>query len=175
MYRDSAFPRAYDQWLEEATKIVDEYGYSDQSDDPVIREEPYFFSRGEPGKPEDSWRALQRLADEVNWRCFVVSKTVYFMSENRLIRSSVRAEVNDRTPGVIRISADFDSGKKLGEVEVIAQIGRWAAPPGTVVRLTDLGPLNGRWFVDTVERNLFETDGTITLTQAASEAARTSS
>ena len=126
----SAHPRAYDQWLEEATKIVEEYGYSEGDDDLVVREEPYFFSRGEPDKPENSWDALQRLADEVNWRCFVVSKTVYFVSETHLMRSSARANINDRTPGLIAIGADYDAGKKIGEIDIVAQIGRWARASG---------------------------------------------
>ena len=30
----------------------------------------YEFRRGEPGKPEDSWTAIQRLAEEVRWHAF---------------------------------------------------------------------------------------------------------
>ena len=161
----SAFPRAYDQWQAEAERIVAVYGYAESNDVVITRNEPFFFSRGEEGEeePEDTWTALQRLAKEVNWRCFVVSGSLYFISEDQLIASAPRAEVNDKAPGVIGINADFDSGQELGDIEVVAQIGRWSAPPGTIVRVTELGPLNGKWIVNDIRRSLFRSDGTISL------------
>jgi len=42
-------------------------------------------------------------------------------------------------------------------------MGRWAAPPGSVVEIKDHGPWDGRWLVNDVTRSLFKSDGEVTL------------
>jgi cell wall-associated NlpC family hydrolase len=42
-------------------------------------------------------------------------------------------------------------------------MGRWAAPPGSLIKLKDMGPWTGRWLVNDVTRGLFDSKGTITL------------
>lgn len=157
------FRTLYDKWREESKKIVNVFGYASSEDETVIREDSYIFSRGTPDEKENSWECLQRLAEEVNWRCFSVSGTIYFISDEHLFRSSTRATIHDGTPGVLGIEANYDSGQEVGEINVRCQLSRWGAPPGSVVKVTRLGPLNGKWLVHSIYRSLFERDGDVVL------------
>jgi hypothetical protein len=115
---------------------------------------PYEFHRGLPGKRETSWEALQRLASEVGWRCFVVAGVVYFISEEQLFMSRSRAEISFDTPGLISIDpgSDWDAGKTVAQLQLTVAADRWGFPPGSIIALRDLGTFNGRWLVHTVDR-----------------------
>jgi hypothetical protein len=115
---------------------------------------PYHFTRGLPGKRETSWEALQRLASEVGWRCFVVAGVVYFISEEQLFMSRSRAEISFDTPGLISIDpgSDWDAGKTMAQIQLTVAADRWGFPPGSIIALRDLGTFNGRWLVHTVDR-----------------------
>lgn len=173
----------YAKWQNEAERIVLEFGKYDANAADVNAQwsaeattGDYEFYRGLPpnttarkqkygGKwgKENSWACLQRLAQEVAWRSFFVSGTFYFLSEGNLFKSTPVATITEDTDGVIAIDGDYDEGKKNGQVTITAMIGRWAAPPGSIVTLKDMGPWNGRWLVNTVRRSLFDRQGTIIL------------
>jgi cell wall-associated NlpC family hydrolase len=127
---------------------------------------PYQFTRGLPGKRETSWETLQRLAEEVGWRCFVVGGVVYFISEEQLFMSRARAEIGIDLPGLVSLEADWDDGKVVKQITLTVDAGRWAFRPGSIIALRDLGPLNGRWLVHTIDRpSLFDPATEITLTK----------
>lgn len=127
----------------------------------TIRKEP---GSGKPSYVrEDDWACLQRLAQEVQWRCFPVSGTVYFVNDPWLFQSQPMMTLSDQADGVDSIDGDYDVGKKTAQLTVSCRIGRWQAPPGSVVELEDLGPLNGRWLVTTISRPIFSASGTVTL------------
>lgn len=126
----------------------------------------YEFSRGQPGQREDTWTALKRLAEEVRWRCFVVAGTIYFVSDEYLMRSRPLMRVSQDTIGVNYVDFDLDSGKKVQTCTVTCRIDRWAAPPGSVITVFNMGPADGRWLVQSVRRSIFDAEGTIELRRA---------
>jgi cell wall-associated NlpC family hydrolase len=128
---------------------------------------PYQFRRGGTGGvPEDSWTCLQRLAQEVNWRCFAQAGAVYFASDATLMRTQPQMKLTEDSPGVATINFDLDSGKPLAEATITCRAARWAGAPGTVVVLSGLGPADGNWLVSNVRRNLYQADATITIKRA---------
>ena len=159
----SAFPRAYNDWLTEGQDIVEEYGAGDDVGEDVERTIPYVFTRGQPGEPEDTWTALGRLAEEVGWRRFMVAGACYFMSDQELLRSSPRATISEDSDGVNSIDCDYEHGTRHGHVTVKANLRRWGAPPGSVLKIRELGPLNGKWLVESIRHGLFTDEGTVEL------------
>jgi cell wall-associated NlpC family hydrolase len=113
--------------------------------------------------PENSWNCMQRLANDVNWRAFCVSGTIYFVSDHWLFKSMPFMTISEDSPGIDWIDCDYDEGKPRATVTVTAHLHRWAAPPGSTVEISDMGILDGKWLVDTVSRSIFDTVGTITL------------
>jgi hypothetical protein len=114
---------------------------------------------------EDSWTAIQRLASEVNWRCFVVGNSVYYMSEPDLYARRPRYEVRPSNPAVLEFSYDVDWGKPTSEATLTVALERWGAPPGAVVVVAGYGPPDGRWLVSQVSRDWFAPTAEITLIQ----------
>jgi hypothetical protein len=181
--QQSAFPERYAKWRTEAEHAVNAYfGYDDPTTPPNdIDQEPTsgsdgnlgFFTRGlirtRNGHKirirESDWACLLRLAKEVQWRAFEVSGTIYFCSDGHLFQSAPRMTLSETSDGVEFINYEWDTGKRNATVTLTCRIGRWQAPPGSVVALTDSGPLDGRWLVATTARPLFSADGTITLSK----------
>ncbi len=134
---------------------------------PEVRtEKPYEFAVGPPDGPrgENYWEALQRLAADVNWRCFEVGGRIHFVSEDDLFAAAPRATIRPGSPGVERISmVDFLRGRRVQEVEIQARAGRWAAPPGSTVEFEKCGPIDGKWLVVSIERPVFSSLATITV------------
>lgn len=181
----SGFPNAYGQWLGEAQNFVDAYGApggdalanqasSNAQQNYGIAEGRYHFYRGIPPtrknggwQPESSWACIQRLAQEVNWDAFFVSDTFYYLSEDSLFKSKPRAILSEDSEGVDDIDcSSYDPNKKVAEVTVNLRMGRWIIPPGSIVKLEKCGPCNGRWLVTTIERDMFNPSGTLTLNKA---------
>jgi len=180
----SAYPQAYAAWRVEAERLVTAYGIAggDNSNDGDTADanqqrrleiaagtDKMQFMRGKPkskinpkGEREDSWSCLQRLADEVNWRCFEVSGVIYFISEPWLFRSAPRVHLSEESEGVDWIDFDYDTGKKNAQIDITARVERWAAPPGSTVAVVDSGVINGRWLVTDIQRSLFDPKATIT-------------
>lgn len=105
---------------------------------------------------------MNRLASEVQWRAFCVSGTMYFVSEKWLFTSKPFMVISEDTPGIDWIDYDFDEGKAVGTVTVTAHLSRWSAPPGSLIRVVNMGPIDGNWLVNDVDRSLFDTIATIT-------------
>jgi hypothetical protein len=125
---------------------------------------PYQFRRGgTDGSREDTWTCLQRLASEVNWRCFCTAGQVWFISEDRLLQAARKTLISETTLGVTNIDFEIDSGKVRDEATVTCHARRWATPPGSLVELSGCGPGNGLWLVSDIRRGLFDAEATITL------------
>jgi hypothetical protein len=177
--QNSGTPNAYGPHRNEAERIVTAYGESaDFANDNAMQSfggtaADYEFYRGVPpalglhnwGR-ENSWTCIQRLASEVNLRAFFVSGTFYYISEIDLMKSKPAAIISEDTKGVEDISGNYDTGKTGSDLRVTARMGRWAAPPGSVIQIKEMGPWNGRWLVANVQRSLFDSLGTITLKKA---------
>lgn len=179
----SAYPERYGVWRAEAEHTINAYFGLDDSTSPAandIDQDPAtgdgnlgFFVRGRPKTinghrkviRESNWACLQRLAQEVQWRCFCVSGTVYFCSDGHLFQSQPRMTISEDTDGVDWIDYQWDTGKKNATVTVQCRVSRWQAPPGSVVAIEKSGPINGRWLVTGISRSVFNTAATVTLTK----------
>jgi hypothetical protein len=164
----SAYPERYDQVAEEAQAWIDAYGGASGTDTGgadagATYRRRYEFSRGKPGEREDSWTAIQRLAEEVQWRAFMDAGTLYFVSEDLLMKSRARYTMTEGTDGVNWIDFDVDQGKVSSEVRVSCRTELFDIRVGSVVAIREMGIADGRWLVATVRRPLFEPDTELTL------------
>ena len=188
----SAFPQAYDQWRTEAERTVSAFGVtggdtsssSDQATANTMEFTDIFLEGGDGGesfqftrgqfsqdssgqqkvKREDTWDCTARLADEVGWRRFMVAGAFYFVSEPYLFKSRPRFVIgHEFDEGIISIDFSYDTGQHDATVKVTALAARWAAPPGTVVMIENMGVINGRWLVVKVNRSLFSPIAILTL------------
>lgn len=151
----------YAQWEDEARNTV--HAFQGSGSESFTRTKPYMFTRGRKGKREDSWTAANRLADEVNWRCFVTGKRAwYFESEPNLFKSRPRIKITRDHPAVMAVSADLDKGKRVKTLTVRARYKRWTAPVGSVAIVEGYG-VDGRWLIESIERSAFSSEADITL------------
>jgi hypothetical protein len=154
----------YGQWQRESERTVAAFqgtgaGSSGASEWQAKR---YQFTRN---SDESSWQAMQRLAQEVGWRLFVVGNSVYFMSEQALYARRPRYEVQPDNPAVLDLSYDVDWGKAVSEASLTVALDRWGAAPGSVITLDGWGPPDGRWLVVSVSRDWFSPTATVSLKQ----------
>ncbi len=168
----SGFPDRYDVYSKQADAILDAYtgGVVDRS----TYFAPYEYMVGAPDGPngENYWDALQRLAtdDDRGWRAFEVANTIFFAGEADLFRGRPRALLSEYTDGVLGIDFGANDTKVVSECVVSCYADMWAAPPGSVVLLEEMGPANGRWLVADIDRkDLFDDLTTITLRKPAEE------
>lgn len=130
------------------------------------RDGKYEFSRGQGSTKESSWTAIQRLARDVNWRAFVVFGVLYFIKDDKLFLADPLMVLSEATPGVNWIDYRLDTGHDANEATIECRAGVWVAPPGTIVKLEDSGPADGKWLVTTISRpDLFSPETTIELRQ----------
>lgn len=167
----SGVPNAYDIFADEAQDWLDAYGGASGVDTggsgtAAPGRKRYEFARGEPGKREDSWTCIQRLAQEVNWRAFMDQGTLYFVSQDRLIAARASYVVSEDTDGVNWIDFDIDQGKAISEASVSARTDLFDVRIGSVMAVRDMGRADGRYIVTDVRRSLFSTDTDITLKRA---------
>jgi cell wall-associated NlpC family hydrolase len=132
----------------------------------------YYFYRGIPPtrnrgwwRREDNWTCIKRLADEVGWRAFFISGVFYYLTDDDLLKTQPIATVTEESKGVMGIGFDYDVGKPAATVDIPCQVGLWLAPPGSVIVIDDLGPITGRWLVNTFARSLFESNADVNLTK----------
>lgn len=175
----SMYPSRYDEYRQEAERFVNAYqggGLGGVGGDT----RPYEFARG---KNENSWDAVGRLAQEVNWRRFVRKGRLWYVSEAYLFRQKPVLVVREGVDGVDWIDFDVDmhSRRLVAECRVQARADRWAALPGMVALVRDAGPATGRWLVSSIRKSLFDDAVEVTLRkpvppkpEPAPEAARSS-
>lgn len=186
----SGFPNAYGQYQPEAEAIVNNYGVtggdgvSSKAAAAANNQKPgaqtpvadvstgYFFTRGsintvKSGQriltKENSWQCMNRLAQEVNWRCFCISSAIYFISDVYLFASKSYMLISEDSPGIDWIDYDFDEGKRVATLDITAHLGRWSAPPGSTLTVFGMGDIvDGKWLVQDVSRSVYESTATIT-------------
>lgn len=110
---------------------------------------------------ENTWDALDRLAQEVNWTRFVVGDKLFFLPEKELMEGPVDFVLREGSPEVDNIDFDFDIGKPVATLTATVRADRWKVPPGACVRVPDLGPAEGRWLVTEVSGSLFSAFRTV--------------
>lgn len=128
-------------------------------------------------KGENSWDAIQRLAQEdsggsdsagnplpLGWRAFFVGNRFYWISEQHLFQSRSYMTISEDSPGVDNIDYEYDRGHPVSELTVTCRARFWAAPPGSVVTVKDMGiQVDGKWLVYTITRKRGDLNTTITL------------
>lgn len=157
----NADPNVYAQWRKEAEQILTEYGEKGigaKHSQSYVKE--YDFHVGPPDGPkgENYWEASERLAKEVNWRRFALGNTIYFVKDSDLMGRKPVAEFSEDSEGIEEINGTIDSGLPISEAIVKCRASRWWAPPGSIIKVKDTGPFNGRWLVFSIWRNLFSTE-----------------
>lgn len=123
----------------------------------------------EPGGGDDWWTGIQRLAEEIQWRAFVVGGVFYLASDAALMRHARRWIISEATRGVDSIDWSIDEGIAASTATVHAQAERWAAPPGSVVSVRNEGPASGLWIVQSIRRPLSSVQTEITLVRPREE------
>jgi hypothetical protein len=170
----SSGAKSYGRWTSEARDTVNAYlgadakGYRGSTDRVGnVKTAKYEFTRGNPDNPdqaESSWDALQRLAQEVNWRCYAYRGTVYFVSDDELISHTPIDVIRESDPGVTVIDFDYDVGQDAQSVGITCTAERWGAAPGSVVQIAGLGPMaSGSWLVSDISRSMFDPMATVTV------------
>jgi hypothetical protein len=156
----------YAPWEREARAAVKAWGGPTAEGDAGTttggKAKAYQYTRN---KDEDSWTAIQRLAVEVGWRCFMVGQAAYFMSEQDLFGRRARYQLTPDSPALLEFTYDVDWGRPVSEASMTVALDRWGAPPGSVVLLDGFGPPDGRWLVTGVQRDWFTPTAEISLKQ----------
>jgi hypothetical protein len=168
--RSGAGASYYAQWESEAKNTLSLWGTSDVSGvdggtatATFSQVDPYLFRRGTDQGAEDSWTCMQRLSQEVNWRCWMVDNTLYYENDNTLAASIPYATISEQTDGIEAIDYDVDTGKTVSECTVTAQVLRWEARPGSCIVIENEGIVDGRWIIWQTEHVLGLNTATITL------------
>jgi hypothetical protein len=172
----SAYPTRYDERRNEAQRWLDAYGGSGAGGNNPEADAAstsggssygsYQYARE---KDEDSWTCIQRLAGEVNWRCFMLGRALYYMSEEDLFRRQVAYKVTPDDPAIIDFDFDVDWGKTTSELQLRVVLARWKCPPGSIVQVSGYGPADGRWLVASWRRDYFNPIADVTLRQPSRE------
>jgi hypothetical protein len=108
---------------------------------------------------ETYWDAMQRLAEEVNWRCFEANGIVFF-ADDFALRDAQEPQmvVRKGDPGIDWVGFDYDYGKPVGTAKIYGRVKTWAAPPGTVVEVEEQGPVDGAYLVSEIDTPLIVPD-----------------
>lgn len=115
---------------------------------------PYEFSRGDANQRESTWEAARRLADEVQWRWFARGGELWLASDGFLINRAPRARLNEFTPGVVKLSFEYETRSRAAEASLQVISRRYSFLPGDVIELADEGAGSGKWLVISTRRTL---------------------
>jgi hypothetical protein len=139
----------YGPYVDEGRRWVEAYGGSTGISVSVPQRFPF-----EVKKKETFWKAMTRLADEVNWALFEVNGAIYYEPETYLVQSQSRVLVKRGAAGIEDIGFDYDTGKPINTVNVKARSNDWVAPPGAVATVHGRGPADGDYLVANIKAPL---------------------
>lgn len=164
----SAFPDRYAKWASEAEAAVTAYmgaGEADNVTAPASSGGSYEFRRGGlSGEREDTWESTGRLAEEVQWRRFIVGDVFYFTTDQELLRSQPVLVAEEGQRGIDWIDYTIDIGEPVSTATLEGLATGMVSEPGTVVEIRGSGPADGRWLVSEWTRDIFSPQATTTLT-----------
>jgi hypothetical protein len=155
----------YGPWVNEATHWLDVYRGSDNDFAPgqsKYYRKQYRYHRD---KGENSWDAIKRLADEVQWRAFPIGRAMMYSSDTDLFRRKVAETVNKGDPRLLEFNWDMDWNKNPNECTMTVALHSWSAYPGTCIMVDGFGGPDGRWLVTEVSRDWFDSTAEITIKQ----------
>lgn len=113
---------------------------------------------------EDTWTCISRVMGEIGWRVYAHRGTVFIYPDSVLI-SKVPYLLDEGSAAVLSIDFDFDTGLRAAQATVHVQADVHDISPGQPIRLRKLGPADGDWLVDTIERQLGSTVVSLSLTR----------
>jgi hypothetical protein len=169
---DASGAAFYDRYIGEAHKMMRAYhggslSTSTRTDTSleVTVQKPFPFARG---KNENSWAAIQRLAQEVNFRAFVRQGVLWYVSEEFLFNQAPQLDVVEGEDGIDEVTFAIDVGAKnlVTELQTTARANRWTVLPGMVAMVHKQGAADGRWIVHQAERPLDDPQVTVTLNKS---------
>lgn len=158
----------YDAWRAEAKRTLAAYGgvSTKSGGTTVVVEKAFQFTRG---RNEDSWDAIQRLADEVNWRAFIRKGVLWYLSDEALMGQEPALVAHEPEPGekfngihrILVPGIDLGARDVTADLTIIADVERTAVLPGMVIRVQREGPADGKWLLRDITRPLWDETGTL--------------
>lgn len=114
------------------------------------------------GGQEDTWTAGGRILGEIGWRLFSVRGVITAAPDSWLLAHNGKPyKLAPDSKGVIDIDVEWDTGKPAASATLYLNAGAHDLSPGTPLSLSGLGPGDGVWLVETIERSPFTTDVTV--------------
>jgi cell wall-associated NlpC family hydrolase len=111
---------------------------------------------------EDTWTAAGRIMGEIGWRVYCYRGTVYVAPDSWLIAHNGKPFVlSPDSKGVHDIDFQWDTGKPSATATITADAGFRDFAPGSPITLQKLGPANGSWLVETIERSTYSKKVTV--------------
>lgn len=108
--------------------------------------------RTSDGEPMNWWDSTGALADEVNWRRWVVSNTLGFATDGEMIRGSVAIRVSRDIEAIHNLRWTWDTRRQASSLTAtIALTDPLAILPGMVAMVDDEEPVSGRWLVESID------------------------
>lgn len=146
----------YSPWKEESSKTVSAWNSAFGGSQATVATSLYEFRRGGfDGQKETTWECTGRLADEVQYRRFIVEGIFYFLPDELLVGTGPRLVLDERSKGMLTpIDFDMDEGVDPQTATFTMHTEDWYAPIGTCVELTNMGPGNGVWLVNRTKGSL---------------------
>jgi len=157
----------YQGFLKKANKILDAWGREGESGTSGKQRRKHYVFKID--NRETYWDAIQRMANEVNWRAFFSGGTFFYISEEDLFKSRARYRFSEHSPGVVNIDYKQDQRRTTKTATATVRANRWAIPPGVCVYIDNLGSGTGKWLVQSVSRSLFSAEATLNLVQPLPE------
>ena len=115
---------------------------------------PYEFTRGTSDDPkEDSWDAIQRLAQEVKWHAWMRNGGLWYASDDYLVGQQPKYVIGEFAQGVDDLTFNVDTRGQTDDATFHCEANRYAVSPGDCVQLKHEGPADGKWIVYDVTRN----------------------
>jgi hypothetical protein len=88
---------------------------------------------------------------------------VYFGSDPFWFSSPSLGTLQEFTQGIQNIDFDYDTGQPFGNITVTGIANLWQYPPGSVVTIVNMGPANGNWLINDMQRDLYSPQMTAVL------------
>lgn len=158
--KESAGAANYGPWEDESKDTASAWNRAYGGSKAEVATSMYEFRRGGfGGEPESSWECLGRLADEVQYRRFIVEGIFYFLPDELLVGTGPRLVLSETSRGMLTpIDFDMDEGVDPQTCTFSIHTEEWYAPVGTCVETIDLGPGNGVWLVNATTGSLLRPD-----------------
>lgn len=151
----------YGPWVQQARDILDAWGGTGRLH--TIRESYEFRAGGKRNRStQNYWDDSGASADEVHWRRFCDRNRVWFVPDEWLFERQPTIHIDGEdgpeglaAQGIVGIrTTGFDVGLPTADILIDCFLPRWGGPPGAVVEIDDLGPLDGRWLIASNDQDL---------------------